>query len=229
MYRLSGSVGNGGRNVHDDVQLVQMLLNKNAHLVDEIGKVPEDGVLDDGTQQAIVAFQRTIVRLSAPDGRVDPHGRTWRVLLGDQPHAASVVLALLTENAAVNYYCYESTDRRWGTPATLQSIRTLAANLLQEGIVIGVGDISFEHGGKMPPHASHTRGVDVDVRPQRVDEERRAVIISDPAYSRERTQIVVKTVRKDPNLELILFNDSKIKDVRYWEGHNNHLHMRFKE
>ncbi len=229
MYRLSGSVGQGGRNAHDDVQLVQKLLNKNGHLV-EIGTVPEDGNLDDLTQQAIVAFQKTIVRLSAPDGRVDPRGQTWRVLLGDQPHGASVALTELTvSNSSAGFYIYEKSDRVWGTAATLESIRRLGAALRPQGIEIGVGDISFAHGGRMPPHASHTRGVDADMRPQRDDQQRAPVTYTDPHYSRARTQLVVDEVHKDPNLVLIFFNDKLVKGVRPWEGHNNHLHVRFKE
>ena len=29
-------------------------------------------------------------------------------------------------------------------------------------------------------------------------------------------------------MELILFNDTKITGVRFYEGHHNHLHVRFK-
>ena len=228
MYRLSGSVGQGGRNAHDDVQLVQKQLNKNAHIVAGIGHVPEDGNLDDATQRAILAFQREIVRLSAPDGRVDPRGRTWRLLLGDQPHAASVAFSQLTVDNG-NFYLYSPNDRVWGTPSALQSIRNLAENLRAHNIVIGVGDISFSHGGRMPPHGSHRRGVDIDIRPQRTDGAHSPVSITDPHYSHENTKTVVETVQRDDNLELILFNDRKIAGVRFYEGHHNHLHMRFKE
>jgi Putative peptidoglycan binding domain/Penicillin-insensitive murein endopeptidase len=228
MYRLSGSVGQGGRNGHDDVQLVQKLLNKNGHLVD-IGDVPEDGNLDERTQAAIIAFQRRMVQLSAPDGRVDPRGRTWRILLGDQPQAASVSFVQLTSTDNTSgFYAYENPDRMWGTAATLASIRRLGASLVPRGIVIGVGDISLSNGGHMAPHASHRRGVDADLRPQRDDELRAPVTYTDPHYSRERTQLVVDEVHKDPNLEFIFFNDKHIRGVRPWEGHNNHLHMRFR-
>jgi penicillin-insensitive murein endopeptidase len=228
MYRLTGSVGAGGRNAHDDVQQVQIQLNKNAHLVAEIGRVPEDGTLDDVTQRAIIAFQRRIVRLSTPDGRVDPHGRTWRLLLGDLPHAAPVVFSQLNAEDG-SFYLYSNRDRGWGTPTTIQSIRTVGAALNATGIVIGVGDISFAQGGKMPPHGSHRRGTDVDIRPQRTDGARIPVSINDPAYSHDNTLKMVEALQRDPNLELILFNDSKITGVRFYEGHHNHLHVRFKQ
>lgn len=228
MYRLTGSVGKDARNAHDDVQIVQVQLNKNAHLVAEIGRLEEDGIMGANTQRAIMAFQSKIVKLSAPDGRIDPHGRTWRVLLGDLPHAAPTVFNQLNAEDG-SFYLYSNRDRGWGTAATLQSIRTLATAMHATGIVIGVGDISFAQGGKMPPHGSHRRGVDVDIRPQRTDGGRVPISITDPAYSHDNTLKVVQALQRDSNLQLILFNDSRIKGVRFYEGHHNHLHVRFKE
>lgn len=227
MYRLNGSVGQGGRNNHDDVLIVQTLLNKNAHIVESIGRVPEDGNLDDATKRAIVAFQRDVVRSASPDGRVDPNGRTFRVLTGDAPHGATVAFVQLTPDGQ-GYYLYSNQDRCWGTPSTVLSIRNLAAALVRAGIVIGVGDMSFAQGGRMPPHGSHRRGLDVDIRPQRTDEQRFPVNITDPMYSRERTRAVVTELHKDENLDFIFFNDNNIQGVRFWEGHHNHLHVRFK-
>lgn len=40
----------------------------------------------------------------------------------------------------------------------------------------------------MPPHTSHKKGVDVDIRPLRNHGRRVGVSISDDAYSRERSQ-----------------------------------------
>lgn len=227
MYRLNGSVGQGGRNNHDDVLVVQMLLNKNAHIVESIGRVPEDGNLDENTQRAIIAFQRDVVRSSSPDGRVDPNGRTFRTLTGDTPHGANIAFVQLTADGS-GYYLYSNIDRCWGTPSAIQSIRNLAAALIRSGIEIGVGDISFQQGGRMSPHDSHRRGVDVDIRPQRTDQGRLPINITDPSYDRERTRIVVNELRKDENLQSILFNDNQIEGVRFWAGHHNHLHVRFK-
>ncbi len=228
MYRLTGSVGADGRNAHDDVQQVQIQLNKNAHLVEAIGRVPEDGNLDEATQRAIIAFQRQLGGHSAPDGRVDPHGLTWRRLVGDIPHARVDAFEALTP-VSDNFYLYSNQDRVWGTPTTLQSVRTLVATLRPAGIVLGIGDISFAQGGRMPPHASHRRGIDVDIRPQRTDEARSPIRISDPDYSHDRTKLVVEALVADDNLELIFFNDKKMPSVRFHEGHDNHLHCRFKE
>lgn len=73
---LSASVGQGGRNLADDVRQVQSLLN-------EAGAAPPlvvDGDCGPNTQRAIRWFQEHVVRLPHPDGRVDPGGRTWTAL-----------------------------------------------------------------------------------------------------------------------------------------------------
>jgi murein endopeptidase len=226
MYRLGGSVGQGGRNAHDDVMLVQKLLNKNSHLAPAIGQLAETGVVDDPTQAAILVFQRSVVRLSSPDGRIDPHGRTWRMLVGDQSQSTNVAFVQLNgENG--NFYLYSPQDRVWGTPSVIQSIRTVANDLRPHGFEIGVGDISFQQGGRMAPHGSHRRGADVDIRPIRADGKRLPVTITDPNYSRDRTKLLVETLFAQSNVTLILFNDTNIQGVRFYEGHHNHLHVRF--
>jgi Penicillin-insensitive murein endopeptidase len=228
MYRLTGSVGQGGRNAHDDVLLVQKQLNKNAQIAALVGQVPETGICDDATVRAIMGFQRTVVRLGNPDGRIDPHGRTWRTLLGEQPQATNVAFVQLAGDNG-NYYLYESSDRVWGTPSTIQAIKNVASVLKPHGFEIGVGDISFQAGGRMSPHGSHRRGADVDIRPVRSDGRRVPCSITDPNYSREKTKLLVEALQALPNLKLILFNDAKILGVRYYEGHHNHLHVRFEE
>lgn len=228
MYRITASVGQGGVNNHDDVQIVQKLLNKNTHLVGTLGPVPEDGNIDATTLSAIFAFQRDILRFANPDGRIDPGGRTFRVLTGDSPHGATVAFVQLPGDGD-GYYLYCGPDRTWGTPKTIISIKNLAATLKPAGIEIGVGHISFANGARMPPHKSHRRGIDVDFRPQRKDGVRTAVSISSADYDHEKTLKVVDQLLLDENLSFILFNDSKIDGVRFATGHDNHLHVRFKE
>jgi len=228
MYRIGASVGKNGVNNHDDVLVVQTLLNKTSHVLESIGRVPEDGNLDESTQRAIIAFQHDLVRIASPDGRVDPHGRTFRILTGDSPHGATVAFVQLP-GTGQGYYLYSNQDKQWGTPSAIQSIRNLAENLRNAEITIGIGDISFANGARMPPHASHRRGIDVDIRPQRTDGEARAVYIGDPAYSRDNTRKIVEALHRDENLSFIFFNDKKIDGVRFWEGHDNHLHVRFKQ
>lgn len=80
---LSASVGRGGVNREADVKMVQQLLL--ARGFSSLGRA--DGVCDDKTIDAIVAFQRGYLR--SPDGRVDPGGRTWRHLAGTYSGAAA--------------------------------------------------------------------------------------------------------------------------------------------
>jgi hypothetical protein len=70
--------------------------------------------------------------------------------------------------------------------------------------------------------------VDVDIRPVRKDRKHEPVTIHDPQYDREITRAMVGFLRKDPNLQVILFNDTTLAGVTYAKGHDNHLHVRFK-
>ena len=228
MYRITGSVGQGGRNAYDDVLLVQKMLNKNMHLLSGVQAVQESGVADPATLDAIAAFQRQIVHISSPDGRVDPNGRTWKVLTGEQPHGSSSAFVQLAEQGA-GYYIYTTRDKQFGTQAAIQSIMTLATNVQALGLVLAIGDISFRNGAVMHPHKSHRRGNDVDIRPQRTDRARSPVTYQDAAYDRDSTRRVVEVAQSDPNLQMILFNDLEIPGVQRASGHDNHLHLRFKE
>jgi Type VI secretion system (T6SS), amidase effector protein 4/Putative peptidoglycan binding domain len=73
--RLGGSVGQGGTNDRDDVELVQQLLADSG-----IDPGAIDGVCGAKTIAAIRKFQAGF--LSNPDGRIDPDGRSFRELQG---------------------------------------------------------------------------------------------------------------------------------------------------
>ncbi len=227
MDRLNGSVGRGGKNDHADVLQVQRKLNKSLHLMVGVNRLSEDGTLGPATLEAIAVFQRVAVRISAPDGRVDPGGRTWAMLAGDQGHTTSSFIQLPGD--AGSYYIYTQVTKVYGTPATILSIKSLAATVKAElGIRIAIGDISFQNGGHMAPHNSHTRGVDVDIRPLRGDGVEGRIAMQEKAYSSENTRRLVEIVHEDSNLKSILFNDPKVRGVTRWAGHDNHLHIRFK-
>lgn len=63
--------------------------------------------------------------------------------------------------------------------------------------------------------------------------------IDNSTYSREETRKLIQLLIEDPNTKLIYFNDSTLlkefKDnaygvtVKSCTGHDNHLHVRFKE
>ena len=76
MSLISGSVGRAGTNGKADVRAVQCLLNLNGNRA-QMGlaaKLAMSGTLDRATQDAIDLYQRKVMNLPAPDGRVDPHG-----------------------------------------------------------------------------------------------------------------------------------------------------------
>jgi len=73
---ISGSVGKGGINKPQDVVTVQELINKNIKSIAPISPLKVDGKVGPKTISAIEAFQRKVVGIKMPDGRVDPGGIT---------------------------------------------------------------------------------------------------------------------------------------------------------
>jgi hypothetical protein len=78
-FEISGSVGKGGRNLPQDVQAVQVALNKKAK-----AGLAVDGKSGPATIAAIMDFQKKI-GMHTPDGRVDPGRGTARALASSGP------------------------------------------------------------------------------------------------------------------------------------------------
>lgn len=95
---------------------------------------------------------------------------------------------------------------------------------------ISVGQISRKNGGPFPPHISHRLGIDVDIRPMRLDGKNLPVTIHDMAYAAEATLMLVHVIRENAKVKLILFNDPALVKgglTRKYVGHESHLHVRF--
>jgi hypothetical protein len=88
MTALQGSVGRGGQNLPADVRVVQQLLNRQNPPPSPLLGV--DGIVGPKTIAAIESFQRRVVGMSLPDGRIDPSGRTWTHLIGANGSSGSV-------------------------------------------------------------------------------------------------------------------------------------------
>jgi peptidoglycan hydrolase-like protein with peptidoglycan-binding domain len=73
-FEIGATVGQGGKNLEEDVQAVQAALNRRAG-----AGLKVDGRCGKDTTQAIMEFQRAL-GLSKPDGRVDPGRGTARAL-----------------------------------------------------------------------------------------------------------------------------------------------------
>lgn len=92
-------VGRGAANRPADVAKVQELLNRYVKRL-EIPALDVDGKCGHRTKAAIIAFQHDVVGMIAPDGCIDPGGRTWNRLVETpsatpppQPVAATSELA----------------------------------------------------------------------------------------------------------------------------------------
>lgn len=224
---ITAAVGRGGKNLPDDVRKIQNLLNE--HILVPLQPIVVDGSCGPMTIAAIEEFQRRAMKMSRPDGKVDPQGKTMAALSPVALARTPEVLVPYREGQGL-YVKMSGSNSLFGTPKTLASIQSLARRVAEKlGANLGIVDLSYEGGGAHPDHTSHRRGVDVDIRPLRKDKKNEGVKISDSAYSREFTKAMVGYLKEDPNLQLILFNDTQIQGVTVAAGHDNHLHVRFKE
>jgi putative chitinase len=79
---ISQSVGLNAPNTHDDVTLIQALLNLNLPLLPMIPFLAEDGVLGPHSQAVIQQFQSLIATPGAASGVIDPGSETLTALKG---------------------------------------------------------------------------------------------------------------------------------------------------
>jgi hypothetical protein len=91
MANIRASVGRGGTNRREDVITVQTLINRHIQSIAPTPALRVSGLVDSGTIAAIEAFQRRVVGLPRPDGRVDPNGRTLAALNSGAGNAAVAV------------------------------------------------------------------------------------------------------------------------------------------
>jgi hypothetical protein len=224
MAKISAAVGIRSPNRPKDVRAVQRLLNNHLARIGRRVPLDVDGLVGRETISAIVDFQAAVVGMVTPDGIVSPGMKTIGELARKKLHL--IQLPAGTKGA----YSYVSSKNQFGTRKTIQSIKKVAGLVFDtSAATIGIGHISREEGGKFPPHKSHQRGVEVDIRPVRQDGKRLPIAIESQEYSKKLTRVVVETLVEDGNVERILFNDTNIKDVKFWPGHHDHLHVRFKK
>lgn len=90
---LLKSVGEGGVNRREDVKVIQAALNLAIHKKFKLpNKLDVDGKINAVTKKAIVEFQKHIVGIDKPDGRVDPAGKTSSTLQGSIKKTNTLVL-----------------------------------------------------------------------------------------------------------------------------------------
>ena len=78
MKTILASVGRGALNRSEDVRLVQELLNR--HIRPPQPALVVNGVVDSRLLAALEAFQRHVLQMHRPDGRVDPGSQTFAAL-----------------------------------------------------------------------------------------------------------------------------------------------------
>lgn len=130
MPSISASVGRAGRNLAADVKTVQRLLNHHLASIPPTKRLSNDGACGMLTITAIETFQRKVVGIRQPDGRVDPGGRTLSVLNGGPvvaPSTASAVLVLPSFLNAWNSYPTVSSpcDQGWENQCAVRLSITL--------------------------------------------------------------------------------------------------------
>lgn len=229
--------GEVSRKSRDYIRWVQRSLNQILGL-----RLKEDGIIGKHSRSAVRSFQSRY-QLKV-DGIVGPY--TEQALItaganppptvgtdkinGARPAHSDVNTPLPTRGSG--HYSYQPTSKQFGRPQTIAAVQAIAAAWQQanpQGPRIGIGNISLKGGGLMPPHKSHQKGVDVDIRPVRNDRQEKPVNYQSPGYSHALTQELVNLIRANGVLPVrfILFNDPDVNGVTASPGHDDHLHVRF--
>lgn len=95
---------------------------------------------------------------------------------------------------------------------------------------ISVGHISRRNGEVFPPHKSHRKGYQVDVRLMRKDGKNLPVTIHDKQYDPDATRDMIQMIRAHAKVKSILCNDPRLIMLgltQWYAGHNDHAHVNF--
>ena len=134
MAKLTASVGRGGVNHNADVRLVQGLLN-NYPLPGVSKHLKIDGKIGKNTYTCIETFQKKILGMSKPDGRVDVNGRTYKKLI-NRPNTKSASAHTISTQALNLLKSIESLALK---PYDDQTGRTITSWV--KGATIGYGHL----------------------------------------------------------------------------------------
>ncbi|MGO7301397.1 S8 family serine peptidase [Rhizobium ruizarguesonis] len=148
----------------------------------------------------------------------------------DMTAAAAAPIDVQLPASETSFYAYGPVTKRFGTALTIEAVRVIADEYFEAtGVRLGVGNISRDGGGPLPPHKDHKRGIDVDLRVPRKDAKEEGTTWKESAYSPARTRLLVEIVRRNSVVPIrtIFFNDPNIPGVTPLGGHDNHLHVSF--
>jgi peptidoglycan hydrolase-like protein with peptidoglycan-binding domain len=185
-----------------------------------------DGVFGPTTRTAVVTFQTHIGRPAT--GVVDSatwRGLTWHFEL--PAFTSSSLCDYSVGNGAAN----------WGTAEAIDTLEAVGRAMVAAGYGrIAVGDVSLEHGGDIPGHETHERGLDIDIRMMRRanDQCTWGSRWFYSTYDRAATRAMINAFRaaSPGHIKLVYFNDPVlIKEglTTWFSGHDDHVHVRFCE
>ncbi len=184
-----------------------------------------DGIFGASTVSAVRTFQRHAGR--PVTGVVDAY--TWRYLIShfERPSFGRWLCDYQVGNGLAD----------WGTGAAISQLEGSAVPVVLAGYGrVAVGDIGHEHGGDIAGHVFHERGLEVDVRPMRRDENqcRGGVSYRMSIYDRTATRALIRAIRAAApgHIKVMYFNDPVlIREglTRYYPGHDDHVHVRYCE
>jgi hypothetical protein len=116
MATISASVGQGGKNRHDDVRVVQGGLDRFAVARSSRLRPATDGTISDALILAIKQLQQVGLGLATPDGRVDPGGRSLMLMAHSLKMRST--LKRITVSLEDQYLeAYEGARRLYRSPA----------------------------------------------------------------------------------------------------------------
>ena len=186
------------------------------------------GRLGPVTEAALVAFQKHM--WLAPTGVADT--ATWRALVWHDE------LPAFGSTTGLCDYSVGNGPANWGTAEAIATTEAVGRTVQSLGYGrVAVGDVSFEHGGPIPGHVTHERGMDDDVRPLRKANDQCAVAGTtwrSTAYDRAATRQMILRFRAyaPGHIKVIYFNDPILIGEGLtvaFTGHDDHLHVRFCE
>lgn len=231
---LKGSVGRGGKNNSEDVIKVKERLQELGFDFFKPG-----GNIDQGLIQAIKLFQSIITGKTSlgGDGVIDVNKNTHKFL-----QAANAPRWMLMPTKGEGFFNREREIETWdhhdyGTSWLADTIKAAGEHYektYRQGnsriSLIPINDVSFKQGGDTPDHAGHECGNACDVALPRKDGNYRQVLPSwqDSKYARDAARAIIKSLRAQPLVTRVLFNDTVLINeglCKLARGHNNHIHF----
>ncbi|CAN5249228.1 hypothetical protein BH24CHL7_BH24CHL7_02180 [soil metagenome] len=182
---------------------------------------------DSATSAAVRTFQG---HMGVPaTGLVNP--RTWRNLVWHYVKPRFSLPGLCNYNGG-------NPTADWGTGSAAGMLEAAATLFTQRtGSRLAVGDISWEHGGNIPLHATHEVGLDVDIALVRKDRNqcrRPGIGYRAGQYDRAATRQLIRALYEAAphQVKLMYFNDPVLIAeglVQRYPRHDDHIHLRYCE